>query len=57
MEEWDGGSRGRGDIYISIYLYLSAIYLWLIHIVVQQKPTQHYKTSILRLKINFKNLR
>ena len=35
---WEGGSR-RGWIYI---------YLWLIH-VVQQKPTQHYKETILQL--------
>ena len=28
------------------------VYLWLIHVVVQQKPTQHCKTIILQLKIN-----
>ena len=26
------------------------VYLWLIHVVVQQKPTQHCKTIILKLK-------
>ena len=30
------------------------IYLWLIHIVVWQKPTQYCKAIILQLKINFK---
>ena len=29
--------------------------LWLIHIVVWQKPTQHCKAIILQLKINLKN--
>ena len=29
--------------------------LKLIHVVVQQKPTQHCKAIILQLKINFKN--
>ena len=28
-------------------------YLWLIHIVVCQKPKQHYKAIILQLRINF----
>ena len=27
------------------------VYLWLIHIVVWQKPTQHYKAIILQLKV------
>ena len=26
------------------------LYLWLIHVVVQQKPTQRYKAIILQLK-------
>ena len=30
------------------------VYLWLIHVVVWQKPTQHCKAIILQLKINFK---
>ena len=42
--EWEGGLKGVG-------LYL---YLWLIHIVVQQKTTQHCKAVILQLKINLK---
>ena len=29
------------------------VYLWLIHVVVCQKPTQHYKAIILQLKIIF----
>ena len=29
-------------------------YLWLIHVVVWQKPTQYCKAIILQLKINFK---
>ena len=30
------------------------VYLWLIHVVLWQKPTQHYKAIILQLKINLK---
>ena len=30
------------------------VYLWLIHVIVRQKPTQHCKAIILQLKINFK---
>ena len=30
------------------------VYLWLIHIVVWQKPTQQWKAIILQLKINLK---
>ena len=41
---WEGGSRGR-----------RAVYTWLVHTVVQQKLTQHYKAIILQLKINLKN--
>ena len=32
-------------------------YLQLIHVVVPQKPTQHYKAIIFQLKINFKNIK
>ena len=32
------------------------LYLWLIHVVVQQKLTQHCKEIILQIKINFKIL-
>ena len=30
------------------------VYLWLVHIVLWQKPKQHYKAILLQLKINFK---
>ena len=40
-----GGRFRREGIYV---------YLWLIHIVVWQKPKQHCKTIILQLKINEK---
>ena len=42
-EMWDGEVREvpREEIYV---------YLWLIHTVVWQKPTQHCKTIILQLK-------
>ena len=40
MGKWEEGSRGKG-----IYIYLQ-----LIHIDVQQKPTQHCKTIFLQLK-------
>ena len=33
------------------------VYLWLIHVHVWQKPTQHCKAIILQLKIKKKNLR
>lgn len=36
LEGWDGGNRE------AIYLYL-----WLIHLIVQQRPTQHSKAIIL----------
>ena len=37
----EGGSRGREHIYT---------YLWLIHVGMQQKPTQQCKAIILQLK-------
>ena len=40
-----GGRFKREGIYV---------YLWLIHIVLQQKPIQHCKAIILQLKINLK---
>ena len=51
-EEWDGvGVRGRlKRVYIHKYIY---VYLWLIHIAVQQKPTQYCK-AIVKLKLNLK---
>ena len=43
LEEWDGGILGgrlkREEIHI---------YMYLIHFVVQQKLTQHYKVSVLQ---------
>ena len=33
----------------TVFVY---VYLWLIHLVLQQKPTQHCRTIILQLKIN-----
>ena len=42
-----GGGEGelkREEIYV---------YLWLIHVVVQQKVTQHCKEIILQSKLNF----
>jgi len=45
LEKWDGvqvGGLKREGIHV---------YLWLIHIVVQQKPT-HCKEIILQLKVN-----
>ena len=46
LEGWNGvgGSKRRG-----IY-----IYLWLFHVVVWEKPTQHYKAIILQLKVKKK---
>ena len=40
---WEQGSRGRKHVY-----------LWLIHIVLWLKLTQHGKAVILQLKISFK---
>ena len=42
--KWEGGSRGRGRIYM---------YLWLIPVDVWQKLTQYYKAIILQLKKHF----
>jgi len=41
LEGWDGVGSGRQETYV---------YLWLIHVVVWQKPTQHCKAIILQLK-------
>ena len=51
LEGWDKVGGGRevqkgGDIYN----------LWLIHVDVWQKPTQHCKAIILQLKINVKKI-
>ena len=47
LEEGDGEGDGRKFKREWIY-----VYLWLIHVDVWKKPTQHYKTIILQLKIN-----
>ena len=51
LEGWDGEEGGRriqeGRVYV---------YLWLIHVDVWQKPTQHCKAIILQLKINVKKI-
>ena len=39
-----GGRLKRQGIYV---------YLWLIHIVLWQKPTQHCRAIIFQLKVNF----
>ena len=44
----EGSSRGREYMYI---------YLWLICVVVQQKPTQHCKSITLQIKTNIKKER
>ena len=46
-EGWVGGRLNREWIHL---------YLWLIHVVVQQKLMQHCKEIILQIKINFKIL-
>ena len=47
LEGWDGGGWREAQEGICVYL-------WLIHVVLWQKPTQHYKAIILQLKINLK---
>ena len=46
LEGWEGGSRGRGDIYIYMCVLLFASFA----VVVQQKLTQLCKAIILQLK-------
>ena len=47
LEGWDVGGRFKKE---GTY-----VYLWLIHVGVWQKPTQHYKAIILQFKIIKKN--
>ena len=47
LEKWDG-ERGGGLKRDGVY-----VHLWLIHIVVKQKPT-HSKEIMLQLKVNLK---
>ena len=42
-----GGRRKKEVVYIYIYIYIK---LWLICVVIQQKPTQHCKVTFLELK-------
>ena len=47
--EWKVGRRFKREG--------TRVYLWLIHVDVWQKPTQHSKAIILQLKINFKRFK
>ena len=49
LDGWDGGEAGGRLKPEGIYVYLQ-----LIHIVVWQRPIQHYKAIVLQLKINLK---
>ena len=49
LEVWELVGVGRRFKRKGIY-----VYLWLIHIVVRQKPAQHCKAIILQLKIKKK---
>ena len=50
-DEIEGRDEEQGERLIRKRVY---VYIWLIHIAVQKKPTQHCKAIILQLKINFK---
>ena len=50
LEAWDGVEGGR-----EVQREATYIYLWLIHVDIWQKPTQHCKAIILHLKIKKKN--
>ena len=45
--EWEGGLGRRGDMYICVHTHTR---LQLVHIVVQEKLTQHCKAIISQLK-------
>ena len=47
LEGWDGVAGGK-----EVQEERTYVYLCLIHVDVRQKPTQHWKTIILQLKIN-----
>ena len=51
LEGWDGWEVGGRFKREGTY-----VYIWLIHIDVWQKPTQHCKAIIFQLKINFKKM-
>ena len=48
---WQPRAAGRGVR--EVHEGGTRVYLWLIHVDVQQKLTQHCKATILQLKINF----
>ena len=51
LRNWGKEAKKEGIcIYIMcVYIYMCIhVYLWLIHIVVLQKPAQHYKALILQ---------
>ena len=52
LEGWDGVEGGREVQREATYMYL-----WLIHVDIWQKPTQHCKAIILHLKIKKKNFK
>ena len=44
--------QGKGRVGERLKREGTYVYLWLIYLVVQKKPTQHCKAIILQLKIN-----
>ena len=52
LEEWDGVGGGR-----EFKKEETCVYIWLFHVDVWQKLTQHCKTVILQLKINVKKIK
>ena len=52
LEEWCGVGGGR-----EIQEERDYVHLWLIHVDIRQKPTQHCKTIILQLKIKKEKFR
>ena len=52
LEEWGGVGDGR-----EVQEERDYVHLWLIHVDIRQKPTQHCKTIILQLKIKKEKFR
>ena len=56
LERWDGDGAGkrfkREGIHTHTHTHTHTL---MIHVVVQQKPTQHCKANVIQLKINLKN--
>ena len=46
LEGWDGRAESRREVQEGRNIYI----LWLVHIVVWQKPTQYYTVIILQFK-------